>query len=401
MFDSLFRQVTPTENNRAAKSLSKDVQSHNLKLVKVNARVTLVVWILEDIANLSIAILWVFVYGSTSFGTMTNSMIWYYLIISYTFLMNTSYNKDRIISDGWKIVIMNSIKSIGCNFRASSREAGTNNTQNTTHELSKSKNIKKDIKENGDEEVPSCAVQRETSANLDLNENSVQRTKADIFMISTPEIEHFPVSHTSKHTLKDLEQFHVTSMIDGSVSNRPGWRPLQKDLSTDSESVFGDTNQPKSHRVRMGEKLLSEMIKQLTDENAYIHYFKQLVELEELTKSKDLSSSTKFEIQPFIAFQTTTRSEVKNKNTKIHKNRRKNDKMISKTKKSQTEAFEQPVLNTKLSGEQLIRRQLRTEILKEFPSNVYCEDDYDKFVNNLLNLEEGLINVYDTNLKIS
>ena len=83
-----------------------------MKLVKVNARVTFVVWILECIANLSVAILWVFVYGTTTFGTLTNSMIWYYLIISYTFLMNTSYNKDRIIEDGWKIVILNSMKSI-------------------------------------------------------------------------------------------------------------------------------------------------------------------------------------------------------------------------------------------------------------------------------------------------
>ena len=86
-----------------------------MKLVAVNARVTFVVWILETIANISILSFWVFVHGTSSWGknyAVTNALMWYYLIISYTFLMNTSYNKDRIIEDGWKIVIMNSLMSI-------------------------------------------------------------------------------------------------------------------------------------------------------------------------------------------------------------------------------------------------------------------------------------------------
>ena len=107
-----FRQVTPSEDNVAARSLSEENQMHNMNLVAVNARVTFVVWILETIANISVLILWQLVYGTTTFGTLTNSMIWYYLIISYTFLMNTSYNKDRIIEDGWKMIIMNALKSI-------------------------------------------------------------------------------------------------------------------------------------------------------------------------------------------------------------------------------------------------------------------------------------------------
>ena len=174
-------------------------------------------------------------------------------------------------------------------------------------------------------------------------------------------------------------------------SSRQERRPLPKDLSTDSESVYGDTNQPKSYRVRMGEILLSEMIKQLMDENAYIHYFKQLVELEESAKNEGLSSNTKFDIEPFIAFKTTKHSKVKNKNSGIHENKSNSDQKIGKTKKSNTKAFEQPQLDSKLSRELLIRRRLRTEMLKDFSSNVYNENDYDKFVYNLLNLEEGFI----------
>ena len=251
--------------------------------------------------------------------------------------------------------------------------------------------MKKQTEESGDKAIPSSSPQRETFADLNRYKNLKQSTKADIFMISTPGIEYFPISHTSKYELKDLEQFHIMNTNARFSSSRQERRPLPKDLSTDSESVYGDTNQPKSYRVRMGEILLSEMMKQLMDENAYIHYFKQLVELEESAKMKGLSSNTKFDIEPFISFKTTAHSKVKNKNSGIHNNKSNPDQKIGKIRKSNTEAFEQPQLDSKLSRELLIRRRLRTEMLKDFSSNVYNENDYDKFVCNLLNLEEGLI----------
>ena len=79
-----------------------------MRIVAVNAKVTFVIWLLEFLAAFSIIIVWVFVVGSTSFVTLTNSMIWIYVLLPYTFLMNTSYNKGRIIDEGWKTVITNS-----------------------------------------------------------------------------------------------------------------------------------------------------------------------------------------------------------------------------------------------------------------------------------------------------
>ena len=74
-----------------------------------NARVTLVIWILDTIGNISIVIVWVAIHGRTTFGTLTNSMLWYYLILPYCFLMNTSYHKSRIVDNGWKSVILNCV----------------------------------------------------------------------------------------------------------------------------------------------------------------------------------------------------------------------------------------------------------------------------------------------------
>ena len=106
-----YSQVEPTPNNPATSSLSRDTQIQNRRRVAINVRVTSVIWMLEIVANICIVVVWILIYGSTSFGSLTNSMIWYYLILPYTFLMNTSYNKNRILADGWKTVIVNSVNA--------------------------------------------------------------------------------------------------------------------------------------------------------------------------------------------------------------------------------------------------------------------------------------------------
>ena len=77
--------------------------------MEVNARVAFVVWVLEMFANSCIIVVWSVVYGKTTFGTLTTSMIWYYLILPHTHLMNTSHNKHLIVEYGWKNTIRNAI----------------------------------------------------------------------------------------------------------------------------------------------------------------------------------------------------------------------------------------------------------------------------------------------------
>ena len=43
-------------------------------------------------------------------------MIWYYLILPHTFLMNTSHNKDLIVDNGWKTTLRNAL-SLPISFR--------------------------------------------------------------------------------------------------------------------------------------------------------------------------------------------------------------------------------------------------------------------------------------------
>ena len=102
-----FRQVYPSKDNLAAKSLSEHAQARNIRKVKVNAQITFVIYVLETVANISIYILILFVYRSNSSMSLTLGVLWFMVILPYTFLMNTSHNKNLVTDEGWWNTIRN------------------------------------------------------------------------------------------------------------------------------------------------------------------------------------------------------------------------------------------------------------------------------------------------------
>ena len=106
------RQTQPSEDNLAVNCLAEDVQVRNIRKLEVNARVAAFLWMLEYLAVFCVGSVWVLVYRSSSALGHTQSIMWFYVIIPYSNLMNTSYNKERIVDDGWKSVFVNSVSSI-------------------------------------------------------------------------------------------------------------------------------------------------------------------------------------------------------------------------------------------------------------------------------------------------
>ena len=350
-----------------------------MKLVAVNARVTFVVWILETIANISVLSLWVSGHGTSSWGknyAVTNALMWYYLIISYTFLMNTSYNKNRIIEDGWKIVIMNSLKSILYRI-------------NKINNYFSSPNHQTDVQNILDNSSSNSTSNDQRTGSTDSSQNAKldRNLRPDIFVISRLEIEHFPTSHTSNFvdlTIEDLEEVVCTRRSEQAILKHE-LRLLSPSSSMDTEYDPYDCNRPINYRVQKGKEILSEMQRRLNNENAYIHYFRQLLEFERLFHLHLNDPIKRFRIDPFITFPTTQRSKIKNKNIYNHKKQTKNTQ-----DKSKTIAGKQSLSDQK-SPEQFIRKQLRLGMLNKISSNLIDENDYNEFLNNLINLEERLI----------
>ena len=101
-------------------------QTRNVRKVKVNAQVTFVIYILETVANLSIFIVWFFVNHGNNNLTLTLSVLWFNVILPYTFLMNTSHNKNLVSDEGWWNTIRNTL-GLSENSVSSSFQNGTSN----------------------------------------------------------------------------------------------------------------------------------------------------------------------------------------------------------------------------------------------------------------------------------
>ena len=126
-----YRQVNPLPDNPAANSLSETIQNRNIRSVEVNARVAMVIWIIESVAIVCL-LAWTSLFGVSGMNILMISMFWFYIIIPYTFLMNTSYNKDRVIADGWKAVLYNSwIKILFFSMQRSPNNANPGLEQNS------------------------------------------------------------------------------------------------------------------------------------------------------------------------------------------------------------------------------------------------------------------------------
>ena len=93
----------------------------NIRKVQVNAQVTFAIYILETVALASVAILW-FAIGKIELST-TLSFVSFYVVLPYTFLMNTSHNKNLITEHGFLNTIRNAIQN-PCNFKKRNAEDG-------------------------------------------------------------------------------------------------------------------------------------------------------------------------------------------------------------------------------------------------------------------------------------
>ena len=100
------RQTNPQTNKIVAEALNEAVNVHNMKKVRVNAQVKAMVSFIEGFVNILYIVIISFTVR-TSLGTLVMQSVTYMIILPYISLMNTSYNKDRVIENGWKNVLKN------------------------------------------------------------------------------------------------------------------------------------------------------------------------------------------------------------------------------------------------------------------------------------------------------
>ena len=89
----------------------------------VNAQVTAVTTMMEFSGNCISFVIFIVLGGHGKFTSSVSIMFLNFVVLSYAFLMNTKYNKNRIIEDGWMNVLKNMFFCYKCTIRAPDRSA--------------------------------------------------------------------------------------------------------------------------------------------------------------------------------------------------------------------------------------------------------------------------------------
>ena len=346
----------PSRDNNAGNALAEEVQTRNIRKVAINARIAAVLWILEIAANFCIVFLWLFIIGSSSSIGLTNTMLWYYIIIPYTRLMNTTYNKDRIIDDGWKSVIINSVKSIINFFGVRSIQQIE---QNEKAKQIRKNNIQLSIK------IKPAQEPKSTQAEPDISLISLENPSDESTLIQT-------TSDGRAHNKQEADK------IRNQFSNQ---------ASPDLDENSLDRHSPIFDRWRKGSEIISAMYDNINDEEAYSHYLKQLLEVEYAT--------SKTRIRNYIDFDSFDHSSYISKTCKPKRSQRnlEMDRTSSKSAKSLKNArtLDETPLNVNFVIDIDERKKQRQAILEGFLINCDHENEYENFIKLLIEFEERLI----------
>ena len=352
--------------------LSHEVQNRNVRKVKINAQITFVIYVLECVANTSIYIIWGFVYGTSNHVTLGLAILWFHIILPYTFLMNTSHNKNRVTNDGW----WNTIKNTFAHHEKS----------NTTTASFKSKKTKTHPAGTG-----KGSLHKSTIDNPKLKKSSAiamnTHPRGDIFIISNNMHLQPCSSSGSKLMVNDLE---INVPLNSPQTLTPQQMHLGRLQARSSESDEENQTPKRSDYLRLGESLFSYLEHYINNEEGYLHYLYQIATLEEINE-ENKTAHIEFEILHF--------SNIRRPKTKAIKRSRKNssNKSLDNTKnahlhfQSKNGTIE-PVNHDKImTGHFLERIEARRILLSDFKDHCNDEKSFNTFCNLVLDFEESLI----------
>ena len=357
--------MEPSPENLAVKCLASHMQVRNIRKVKINANVTFFIWILEWMANLTTVLLSFFALKFTIFPEY--ALIWYYVVLPYTYLMNTSHNKKRIIDDGMATVLRNALRppvdyfnQIIITFfnRIHVNAVGPRGDEHVSKIKTSSKITRK-------------KAQKNTSGVNIISNSECSSSFLNDNMPNAP----LEFASTSKG---------ITYIEEGIKRNFLARQGSDSSLVNDN-GVF----QVES-RISFGKEILSYMTKNVSIEEVYLHYFFQIIDFDEKVKDKG-AILRHIEIVPHIYdkfpyTRKSTMAKVKGKNKVCLDEDKSKD---FDTSQPATTLIANLKKNTKGSFSQ--RMEMRRTMLKDFSDHCNNEDSYQKYLTKLIDFEEGMI----------
>ena len=360
--------------------LGKDIQLRNMRKVKVNAQVTFVIYILECMANLSLLIFWIFVNGMTSAITVTIGIVWFHIVLPYTFLMNTSHNKNLLTEDGWWNTIRNAVGFFG-NFDGATPRPIVPRLETPKSSL-QLRQLQQELS-HGDVQVTSMS--NTSSLMVNSKPPCKQNANPNIFLISKPENIQQHNSRKS-HCITGALASTREKVLNFEDSRKEPKRPIMKQTSSsDEENQTPQTN----HHLYLGEKIMCNMLIYIDNEDEYLHYLKQLAHLEETFNQGAFQND--FEIVHLSDLPTPKMGNVKHSTPKPKYNVPEKIEISGPINKSKNISKQMVILNIEFIGQLAVRIEKRKRLLEHFQTNCRNEDSYKTFTNRIFDFEESLI----------
>jgi hypothetical protein len=72
-----------------------------MRKVQVSAQVTATITLLEVLSNSVHVVIWYFIAARDGYATLTQGMLFQFVILSYAFSINTGDNRSRVVDHGW------------------------------------------------------------------------------------------------------------------------------------------------------------------------------------------------------------------------------------------------------------------------------------------------------------
>ena len=98
--------LDPSRNANAA-GLPESTNYRNLRSMKIGCQVTAAISLLEILGNIFCTVIWLFTDKYIGKESLLFSLTLYFILLPYTFLMNTHDNRNLVVEDGWQMVIKN------------------------------------------------------------------------------------------------------------------------------------------------------------------------------------------------------------------------------------------------------------------------------------------------------
>ena len=309
-----------------------------MKKVQVNAQVTAVISLFEFLGNISHFFLLAYMKGTT-FVSLYHAILLYHVVLPYSFLMNTSENKNRVIEKGWTNILKNLLGKPHTN------DENEENLEENDSPLQKvnDKELTDSRETNKKDELITRPCGSETKF-LHSEENSLPNVPSS----EHPTCSNLSSSHGNEEPkTSNFQTLDVKTLVQN-VNNHP-----------------------------LAKKQITEAIKNLKNEEKYLQNFKKLVALQEFCQGGKAVSELCLENE-FKTTNITLDEELP---------KRKQGHWMDEIK------FKKDLLINETTFEGKIKEkcQIRATILYQLDSSYDDAEKFESLMDELISYEENFI----------